>query len=302
MEFLKKALAYLLVLRPLNLLIICITQFVFQYYLIIPLSESVTLKGILFPLFVLCTVIIAASGYLINDIIDQETDAHNKPQKQYIGTGISEYLGYFYYLILLLTGALLSVYIAYKSNTWNYIGIYPAGIWCMYLYSRYLKSTVLAGNILISLFTAGTIGILGFAQFANDHTLSSHLKSTLIFYMIFVFLSSLIREIVKDAEDTEGDIQSGLITFPIHYGLNITKRTLISLVVLLVIILFYWIGRNSSMFPKSYIIYMVGLVIVPFAGLLYYLIPAQFPKDFSRISKLIKLIMVTGMTSIIFIS
>ena len=45
---------------------------------------------------------------------------------------------------------------------------------------------------------------------------------------IFAFLINLIREIVKDMEDVEGDNKAGVITFPIKFGFQKSKILILS--------------------------------------------------------------------------
>lgn len=302
MEFLKIIKDYFLVLRPLNLLIIFFTQYFIQFYFIIPRALDVTLDGILFPLFVLNTVIIAGSGYLINDIIDQSTDEINKPQNQYIGKSISEFAGYFYYLMLLIIGSLIAVYIAYKTDLWMYIWIYPAGIWAMYLYSRHLKGTILIGNIFVSLFISGVIGILGFAQFVGGYTLNSDIKGFIFAYMAFVFILNFIREIIKDVEDTEGDSKTDQITFVVKFGINHTKWLLQCLVIIAVSGLTFWIMYSFFETTQQYKIWILSVIIIPLLFSIYMIFKANTKKAFKQISLLLKLILVFGLMSILFIS
>lgn len=302
MEFLKIIKDYLLVIRPVNLLIICISQYFIQFALIQPNVDVITLKGVLFPLFVFDTVIIAASGYLINDIIDQSTDYLNKPVKQYIGNSISEFAGYMYYLFLLIVGAFITVYIADQTDTWQHIWIFPVGIWSMYIYSKSLKSTVLLGNIFISLFTAGSIGILGFAQFVIGHSLIPDLRDIIIAYMGFIFILNLMREIIKDVEDIEGDKQAKLITLPIRWGIKNTNTILIFLNIGLMLTIILWILYSyftTSNFYKSFL--FIG-ILLPAIGLLYFIIKACSKQDYSKLSMWIKLMMISGMISILFVS
>lgn len=302
MEFLKIIKDYLLVLRPVNLLIICISQYFIQFALIQPNVDIITLKGALFPLFVLDTVIIAASGYLINDIIDQTTDHLNKPVKQYIGNSISEFAGYMYYLFLLIIGAFVTVYIADQTETWQHIWIYPVGIWSMYIYSRSLKSTVLLGNIFISLYTAGSIGILGFAQFVIGHSLIPDLRDIIIAYMGFIFILNLMREIIKDIEDIEGDKLSELVTLPIRWGIKNTNKLIVLLNIVLILTITLWMLYSyftTSNFYKSYLI--IG-ILLPALTLLYFIIKASSKQDYSKLSLWIKLMMISGMISILFVT
>lgn len=302
MGFLKIIKDYILVLRPFNLFIIIITQYFIQFYFIVPRAQTITLEGILFPLFVLDTAIIAASGYLINDIIDQSTDEINKPEQRYVGVTIPEFVGYLYYLVLLIFGAMLSVYIAFKTDLWKYIWIYPAGIWAMYLYSRYLKGTILLGNIFVSLFIAGVIGMLGFAQFLSGFTLHTDIKEFIIAYMIFIFILNLIREIIKDVEDADGDTRTGKMTFVVKYGIAATKILLIFLVILALGGLIFWLIYSSIPTSNLYKIWMVACIVVPLiiTGLIIF--KALSKKVFKELSLLIKIILIAGLISLIFIT
>ena len=47
-----------------------------------------------FALLVLSTIFIAAGGYIINDIMDQETDSINRPNQVIVGRSISESMAY----------------------------------------------------------------------------------------------------------------------------------------------------------------------------------------------------------------
>ena len=58
------------------------------------------------------TILIAAAGYVINDILDQETDHDNKPNYVIIGKSISEKAAYNFYFILNITGVGIGFYLS----------------------------------------------------------------------------------------------------------------------------------------------------------------------------------------------
>ena len=302
MEFLSRVKDYILILRPVNLFIICAAQYFIQYFIIVPDADNVTLSGILFPLFVLDTIIIAGTGYVINDITDQQTDRINKPARMYIGNTITEKAGYIYYILLLLAGAVITVYIAYITNTMKHIWIYPAGICCMYLYSRYLKNTMLIGNIFVSLFIAGVIGILGFAQLIQGNSLNTNLMTVIHAYMAFMFLLNLIREIIKDIEDLEGDLQAGIVTLPGKIGITNTKNLAIIITTLLTVILIWWVSSGNTLKQFTYSVFMLIGLIIPLILLAYKIYNAKVKQDFRNISLWIKLLLVNGLFSVIFIT
>jgi 4-hydroxybenzoate polyprenyltransferase len=55
-------------------------------------------------LLVLSTVLIAAAGYVINNIFDQDTDLENKPNRVVIGKSITESAAYNIYAVLNISG------------------------------------------------------------------------------------------------------------------------------------------------------------------------------------------------------
>src|SRR5690606_8959648 len=113
-------------------------------------------------------------------------------------------------------------------------------------YSKYTKRMLLAGNITIALLSATIPLIPGLYELIliennsaiiihNLQAIKGHQIPSIIShfntgwsyvffwvfgYSIFAFLLTLIREIVKDMEDIEGDILQLCTTFPIVYGLK----------------------------------------------------------------------------------
>jgi 4-hydroxybenzoate polyprenyltransferase len=54
--------------------------------------------------YLLSTVLIAAAGYVINNIFDQDTDLENKPNRVVIGKSITESAAYNIYAVLNISG------------------------------------------------------------------------------------------------------------------------------------------------------------------------------------------------------
>jgi 4-hydroxybenzoate polyprenyltransferase len=119
-------------------------------------------------------------------------------------------------------------------------------------------------------------------------------------YAGFAFIISLIREVVKDMEDVEGDRKYGCKTMPIVWGFNATKVFvavwLIVLVGTLIIVQLYalrlgwWIS----------VIYSLLLIVAPLIFIIKKLYDAKTSKDFHRISSLVKFVMFTGILSMVF--
>ena len=73
-----------------NLLMIAFMQIIFRYGFLKKITENyLSLSDFQFALLVLSTVCIAAAGYIINNILDQENDAIAKPKSRIVGVSIS---------------------------------------------------------------------------------------------------------------------------------------------------------------------------------------------------------------------
>ena len=116
----------------------------------------------------------------------------------------------------------------------------------------------------------------------------------------FAFIISLIREVVKDMEDIEGDIRYNCNTMPIAWGIPAAKVFvgvwIIVLISALAIIQFYvlqfgwWISS----------LYSFLLIILPLLWVIRKLYLAQNAIEYHRLSTVIKFIMLAGILSIFF--
>lgn len=106
------------IIRPNNLIIVAAAQFLFQHTIIMRIyaPRDIVLCGIHFYLFILCTLIIAGSGYIINDIFDRQEDAINKPEKFYLLNKNDIRKAYIYYVLLVISGACIAIYLGFKVN------------------------------------------------------------------------------------------------------------------------------------------------------------------------------------------
>ena len=295
-----------------NLLFIALTQALFQYCILYPLFNSVKAAPVFnftnLLLLIVASVFIAAGGYIINDYFDINIDRINKPDKQIVGKKWSRRRAIFWHSIISLLGVATSFYLGWRMGIW-WIG--PSNFLCtilLFVYSSTFKKRFLTGNIIISVLTAWSVGILGLVSFyevfynnADYNGLNpSRLLRFTILYASFAFIISVIREAIKDMEDIEGDARYGCNTLPIAAGLNAAKTyTIVWLVVLtgaLVIVQFYALQFNWWLA----IIYCTLLLIVPLVRLFNKLIKAQSTQQFHQLSSQTKLIMLMGILSMIF--
>lgn len=295
-----------------NLVFIAITQVLFQYCILLPLFQSRGAQPVFdemaLQLLIAASVFIAAGGYIINDYFDINIDRINKPDKQVIGKTMSRRMAILWHSVTSLLGVSISFYLGWKMGIW-WIG--PANFLCtvlLFVYSSTFKKRFLTGNIIISVLTAWSVGILGLVSFYEVFYHSStynNLNPSRIFrftilYASFAFIISVIREAIKDMEDIEGDVRYGCTTLPIAAGLNAAKTyTIVWLVVLTGALLI--VQAYALQFAWWWaILYCTLLIIVPLVRLFPQLVKAQSTQQFHRLSSQTKLIMLMGILSMIF--
>lgn len=289
----KKAGDFLRLIRISNLLIITFTQ-VFAYYFLTPSLGIQSLLQKEFIFLLLSTFLVAAGGYIINDYMDVRLDLINKPNKVIVGNTISRRWAMFLHLILNGLAILFALFIAKKIA----LMVFVCAI-CLWLYSQFLKKTYLAGNLLVAGLTAFTIWILYIFN-------SNIMLAGIWVYGLFAFTTTLIREIIKDAEDLRGDQKFKSKTLPIVLGIRKTKNILFVLQVVLIVLCmvyctsFVALSYSSQSIFVVFLLYMLGLVILPMITEAWLIKTADVKKDFSRLSLISKVIMLSGILSMIF--
>lgn len=284
---------FLRLIRINNILMIAITQ-IFAYYFLNPTIEIYSIFDRNFIFLIISTSLVASAGYIINDYMDVKLDLINKPNKVIVGKSISRR----WTMLLHFACTIIALGLAYSIGKKVMLAVFFSSC-LLWIYSQFLKKTYLSGNILVSLLTANTLLILFFYD-------KNVLSNGIIVYAIFAFLLSLIREIIKDTEDLRGDQQFKSKTLPIVLGVRKTKNVLLGLQTILIILSFAnmsFFGVLSYSSDKIYLMffmYQLILVLIPM-GIMWWLIKlADTKRDFSRLSFIAKLNMLSGIVSMIF--
>ena len=306
---LKRLRAFIRLIRWQNLVFIAITQALFAYCIITPVYEAAArtpiVKGNTLLLLILASILIAAAGYIINDYFDLNIDVINKPDKVIIGKRITRRWAIAFHLILSVFGITIGIYLDFTTKI---LLLSVANLTCVLLlfaYSISLKKRLLVGNILISLLTAWTVLVITWCETRN--LLSplgvSRIKITryTLLYAGFAFIISLIREVIKDIEDMEGDRRYGCKTMPIVWGVNASKIFIaVWLVVLLALLLSlqFYVLQFHWWFSA---LYSVVFIIAPLINIFRKLFTATTSEDYHQLSGRTKMVMLTGILSMIFI-
>jgi 4-hydroxybenzoate polyprenyltransferase len=213
---------------------------------------------------VLASVVIAAAGYIINDYFDLNIDQVNKPSKVVVNVLINRRWVIFWHMFLSLLGLFFTVSALPIAEHWHLVLANFGSIILLWFYSTNLKKQLLIGNVLISLLTAWVLLIIFFSKYPLqirmillvDHDEVRFFRFTVL-YASFAFIISLIREVIKDMEDMEGDRKYGCRTMPILWGVNASKVFvavwIIVLIATIVIVQFYVLAfRMVAQCPVLY--------------------------------------------------
>lgn len=307
----KLVVAFLKMVRLPNLFFIVITQLLFHATIVHPVTDSVNRKPVLdgwiFIYLLIASLLIAAAGYIINDYFDINIDSINKPRGNVVDIIVSRRWAMAWHFILSGAGIILSAYVAWQTNLWYILLGNFICVLLLFAYSVSLKKKLLSGNIIISLLTAWVILIISVSEFsffsenAPGLTDVAHKITRLGFlYAGFAFISSLIREAIKDIEDMQGDAKYGCRTMPIVWGVNATK---VYIAVWLVVIVSLLVILQIYVWPYKWwlpMIYSLLFIMFPFALIFLQLRKAKATNDFHKLSNWTKLVMLSGILSMIF--
>jgi 4-hydroxybenzoate polyprenyltransferase len=287
---------------------LAIMQLVFRYGFLDLQNITLALTHWQYILLVLATVCIAAGGYIINNIFDIQTDTENKPEQVIVGKIISETQAYNMYIGFTIIGVAIGFYLSNVINKPSFASLFIIIAATLYFYATNLKRSLLIGNFIVAIllsFSVIIIGVFDLFPMTNEENkpIMRLLFSIILDYAIFAFIINFIREIVKDLEDYGGDLNQGMNTLPIVFGLNRSSKLVFGLSFIPVVLILNYINSNLFSYGLLYAtIYGIVLILAP---LLYFTIKmwsAKSTRDFHHLSTVLKWILFFGILSIVVIT
>lgn len=296
-----------------NLVIIAATQYAMRYLVLEPLlpSERFELQfgDLHFFLLVLSTVFIAAAGYIINDYFDTRADMINKPARVVVGVQIGRRVAMILHAMLNIIGVGIGIYLGFHVGLPALALVFVLATGLLWFYSTNYKRQFLVGNFSVSLLT-GMVPLMvvlfeipllnrEYGQEMLMHSANfNYIFAWVGGFSFFAFLTTMIRELVKDAEDFEGDAAYGMKTVPIIMGSRWTKAIIIFLILLTMFMLVYLLLKHImfSVEPADYysMVYFILLLLLPLGYLGFTVSLAKDKRSYSKASQLIKIIMLAG--------
>jgi 4-hydroxybenzoate polyprenyltransferase len=306
--------AFLRLVRWPNLVFIILTQLLFYYCVYVPMLKVQSNNQLNLPFFLLiiASVFIAAAGYIINDYFDVQIDLINKPNRIIIGKFIKRRWAIVWHLVLSGIAILLSLYVSYRTSEWLIVIVNLVCVTALWVYSTTFKRKLLSGNLMIAALTSWVILVVYIFVGANLLSIQGWVINTHAFnvqrlfkftflYAGFAFVTTLIREVVKDLEDMDGDRKYDCNTMPIAWGVPASKVfvgvwLVVATTALAIVVLYAW---QSGWWAAA--LYFLILVIAPLLLMLKKLYSATEPKDYHALSNIIKFVMLAGIISMLFL-
>ena len=299
---------FLKLIRYQNLLMLALMQLIFRYGFLKLQNVPLALTDWQYGILILATVSIAAGGYIINAILDVETDTDNKPDTVIIGKSISETKGYNLYIGCTIVGVFIGFYLSNVIDKPGFASLFIIIAVTLYFYATSLKQSLLIGNLIIALLLSFSLLIVGVfdlypVTFEENRPIMGLLFGILLDYAIFAFLLNFIREIVKDLEDIKGDSNQAMHTLPIVFGVKRTTKLVFVLSLIPILCVLYYL---------NYYLFQSGLILSTLYGFSFILAPliyftlrigsATQTKDFHHLSTVLKWVLFFGILSIVVIS
>lgn len=308
----EKLFAWLNLLRVKNLAIIALSELFVRFYLIKPFFFNYkfaidhSLSDLEFLLFIAAILCVAAAGYIINDYFDIDIDRVNKPERMLVGRIFGRMEAFRLHVVFNAAGVLLGFLSAWLAGNIKLGFIFAVTAGVLWFYARSLKKMFLLGNILVGIVTA--VAILLPLLFETRLTgvkdelilkaaYDEMLIPSVFAYALFAFITTLIREMIKDIEDMAGDSQYGCKTVPVVLGVRGAKWMIAALGVLLIALL---MAVQSLLFSEEQFLkisYILIAMQLPVAAMIFSLVPAASKEDFAKLSEWMKVIMLLGILS-----
>ena len=277
MNLTNKIFYYIKITRPLNVII---TFLVVIVAILISQSDQIRLIIIFFAST--AAAMVAASGNIINDIYDIETDKISHPNRVLVIGAITKNEAWIEYTSLNIIAIIIAALISFKLTF-----IVVVTIILLYFYSTALKKIPLVGNFTIAIITGLT--------FVYGGVTAGNLNESFI-PAIFAFFINAIRELVKDIMDIDGDNKINIKTFPIRFGIPKSKQLVTVLTFLLIVFTFY--PFLNQFYRIEYFIVVMVILNPILVVCLKFLSDKNEEKNLSNVSSLLKLNMIIGLIAI----
>lgn len=298
-----------------SILLCLIALVVVRFFLIEPFYENFvgglasTISNLEYFIFCLSILLIVVASILINEYFDQDIDNINRAEKDiYIGRIISEKRVLTLFYAISIIAVLIGYVIGYLNGFLHLGSLMIVFVFMSYFYSLKYKRNFLVGNIVVAILYSMIILLpVLFELFALMNNpgglfkviivpLKEELLYVTLFFTVITFLLTLIREIVCDMQDEEGDRECDSHSLIVLLGEKKTKNVVYVLSILFLALTLFFL---FTYYTGVHLIVCALIVCAPMLFFLKELKKAKSIQDYGFLSELLRMIFVSGLFMII---
>lgn len=187
-------------------------------------------------------------GNIINDYFDYEIDKINRFERLFLRGVMSRKVVFWYLVVFFVIGIVFVWFI----NIWDFLLVIVVYV-IMFIYVWKLKLMFFIGNVVV-VFLIGVIFFYGVIVVGEIGFVGM--------FVLCVFFVNVVREVIKDIEDIEGDMVKGVKIFFIFIGRKRVVYVGVLFVILIVVVFFLFIKVGIGF--GYFVMFFVDVVILYF--------------------------------------
>tara|TARA_B110001454_G_scaffold19325_1_gene18025 strand:- start:165 stop:1013 length:849 start_codon:yes stop_codon:yes gene_type:complete len=225
--------------------------------------------------------IIMALAYIMNDCLDMKSDKINHPDRPLANHRISTKYVIYITSILFSLLLILMININYYALQFLFLFVFPLTI----LYNLYFKNMPIIGNLITSI-------LLGSIFMFSEIVLNSSTHILILpFFLCVTF--NLLREMIKDMHDYDGDLSINAYTAPVYFGkIKMNKFIIIYTIFLMLLYLLPYFIFHLDI---EFLLLLLLLIEIPLLYSVFLLIKFPKKKTYKYLSDLLKYLCLGGL-------
>ena len=291
---------YLQLIKYKNLALLAFLQVILRYGFLKPQNVWQSLNTFQFALLVIATISIAGGYYVINALFEDSNE--------FSSLNISETNAYYAYAFLSIIGVVIGMYLSNVIQKPGFIALFILTVALGYFQATTIKDIFILGWLIQPLLFSFSFLIIAVfdlfpATYDQNREVMTLLFSILKDYAFFAFVIQLVREIIKETEQSILHTSSSNASLVKYLGVQKTNYCIAALLIAPSIYLIYYTLvylLASNLFLS--VLFVSVAVIAPMLIGGIKIINASESKDYNQVRLLLKYVLILGVLSIAIIT
>lgn len=291
---------YLQLIKYKNLALLAFLQLILRYGFLKPQNVWQSLNTFQFALLVIATISIAGGYYVINALFEDSNE--------FSSLNISETNAYYVYAFLSIIGVVIGMYLSNVIQKPGFIALFILTVALGYFQATTIKDIFILGWLIQPLLFSFSFLIIAVfdlfpATYDQNREVMTLLFSILKDYAFFAFVIQLVREIIKETEQSILHTSSSNASLVKYLGVQKTNYCIAALLIAPSIYLIYYTLvylLASNLFLS--VLFVSVAVIAPMLIGGIKIINASESKDYNQVRLLLKYVLILGVLSIAIIT